>query len=215
MALILLHTDKFKKALAAPASVGIEAFVLAGVAALFAGLILIGERVAAPMKTNFIISLSLWALPKYTAFTLLRGLAAYLLSLVFTLVYGIIAAHNRRAEKVMLPVLDILQSLPVLTFLPGLVVLFVHLFPTRQLGLELACVVTIFTSQAWNMCFSFFGSVRGIPSPLREVTAIPKAQCMAGVSVAGSAREHDRPGLEFHDVDGRRLVLHLPERKLW
>jgi len=58
--------------------------------------------------------------------------------------------------------------------LPGLVLLFVHLFPTRQLGLELACVVTIFTGQAWNMCFSFFGSVRGIPAPLREVAQIQK-----------------------------------------
>jgi NitT/TauT family transport system permease protein len=174
MALILLQSDKMKKALAAPASVGIEAFVLLGVVGFFAGLILIGERVAAPMKSHFEISLSLWQLPKYTAFTLLRGLAAYLLSLCFTLVYGIIAAHNKRAEKIMLPALDVLQSLPVLTFLPGLILLFVHLFPTRQLGLELACVVTIFTAQAWNMCFSFFGSVRGIPSPLREVTAIQK-----------------------------------------
>jgi NitT/TauT family transport system permease protein len=172
MALILFHTDKVKKALAAPASVGIEAFVLLGVAALFAGLILAGENVSAPMKMNLQISLSLWQLPKYTALTLLRGIAAYVLSLIFTLIYGMIAAHNRRAEKIMLPALDVLQSLPVLTFLPGLVLLFVHLFPTRQLGLELACVITIFTAQAWNMCFSFFGSVRGIPSPLREVTQI-------------------------------------------
>jgi NitT/TauT family transport system permease protein len=172
MALILLQTDKVKKLLAAPASFGVEAFVIAGVCALFAGLILIGERVAAPMKENFEVSLSLWQLPKYTAFTLLRGLAAYLLSLGFTLVYGMIAAHNRRAEKVMLPALDVLQSLPVLTFLPGLVLLLVHLFPTRQIGLEIACVITIFTAQAWNMCFSFFGSVRGIPAPLREVAQI-------------------------------------------
>ena len=174
MPLILLHSDRMKKALSAPGSVGIELFVLAGVAALFAGLILAGERIAAPMRTDFQISLSLWQLPKYTAFTLLRGIAAYVLSLSFTLVYGIIAAHNRRAEKIMLPVLDILQSLPVLTFAPGLVLLFVHLFPTRQLGLELACIVTIFTAQAWNMCFSFFGSVRGIPSPLREAALIQR-----------------------------------------
>jgi NitT/TauT family transport system permease protein len=172
MALILLQSDKMKKALAAPASVGIELFVLAGVGAFFCGLVLMGERAAAPMKVNFEVSLSLWQLPKYTIFTLLRGLAAYALSLVFTLVYGIIAAHNRRAEKIMLPALDILQSLPVLTFLPGLVLLFVRLFPTRQIGLELACVVTIFTAQAWNMCFSFFGSVRGIPTTLREVSLI-------------------------------------------
>jgi NitT/TauT family transport system permease protein len=178
MALILLQSEKMKKSLSAPGSVGIEMFVLAGVAAVFAGMLLIARRIHAPMTDHFEISLSLWQLPKYTAFTLLRGLAAYALSLVFTLLYGIIAAHNRRAEKIMLPALDILQSLPVLTFLPGLVLLFVHLFPTRQLGLELACVITIFTAQAWNMCFSFFGSVRGIPSPLREVAAIQKLNAL-------------------------------------
>ena len=126
------------------------------------------------MPAKFEISLKLIHLPMYTAFTLLRGLAAYLLSLAFTLIYGSIAARSRRAEKVMLPALDVLQSLPVLTFLPGLVLLFVHLFPHRQLGLELACVITIFTAQAWNMCFSFFGSVRGIPLPLREVASIQR-----------------------------------------
>jgi NitT/TauT family transport system permease protein len=172
MPLILLHSERFRKALAAPASVGIEAFVILGVAAIFAGLVLIGERAAAPMPAHFEISLRLRHLPMYTAFTLLRGLAAYVLSLSFTLVYGIIAAHNRRAEKIMLPTLDVLQSLPVLTFLPGLIFLFVNLFPHRQLGLEIACVITIFTAQAWNMCFSFFGSVRGIPAPLREVAVI-------------------------------------------
>jgi NitT/TauT family transport system permease protein len=174
MPLILLHSDRFRKALAAPASLGIEAFVILGVAALFAGLVLIGERAAAPMPEHFEISLSLWKLPLYTAFTLLRGLAAYALSLGFTLIYGKVAASSHRAERIMLPTLDVLQSLPVLTFLPGLILLFVHLFPHRQIGLEMACVITIFTAQAWNMCFSFFGSVRGIPAPLREVAAIQK-----------------------------------------
>ena len=172
MSLVLFHTEKVKRVLAAPANVGIEVFVLAGVAAVIGGFALIAERATAPMPQRFEISLSLWSLPKYTAFTLLRGIAAYLLSLGFTLVYGIIAAHHRRAERVMVPAMDVFQSLPVLTFLPGLVLVFVHLFPTRQLGLELAAVVMMFTGQVPNMAFSFFASVKGIPPPLREVTAI-------------------------------------------
>ncbi len=172
MAVILQQPGRFRKLFAAPASVGVELFVIAGVAALFAGLVLIGERATAKMPERFTLRPELRFLPLYTAFTLLRGIVAYMLSLAFTLVYGIVAAHSRRAEKIMLPVLDVLQSLPVLTFLPGLYLLFADMFPHRQIGLELACIITIFTAQAWNMCFSFFGSVRGIPAPLREVAAI-------------------------------------------
>jgi NitT/TauT family transport system permease protein len=72
----------------------------------------------------------------------------------------------------MIPALDVLQAIPVLGFLPGLVLAMVHLFPTRELGLELACVIMIFTAQVWNMTFSFHGSLRSIPTPLREVAAI-------------------------------------------
>ena len=174
MSLVLFQTEKVKRALAAPASLGIELLVLLGVAGVIGGFVLIGERVAAPMPQHFDISLSLWSLPKYTAFTLLRGVVAYLLSLLFTLTYGIVAAHHKRAERVMVPALDVFQSLPVLTFLPGLVLVFVHLFPTRQLGLELVAMITIFTGQVPNMAFSFFGSVRGVPGPLREVAAIQR-----------------------------------------
>src|SRR6202035_945838 len=103
-----------------------------------------------------------------------RGFASYVLSLIFTLVYGTIAAHNHRAEKVMLPALDVLQAIPVLGFLPGVVLAMLRLFPTRQLGLEIACVVMIFPAQAWNMTFSFHGSLRAIPQPLREVAAVQR-----------------------------------------
>ncbi len=174
MSLVLFHTEKVKRALAAPASVGVEALVLLGVAGVIGGFVLIGERVAAPMPQTFEISLSLWALPKYTAFTLLRGIVGYGLSLAATLAYGSIAAHNRRAERVMVPALDVFQSLPVLTFLPGLVLVFVHLFPTRQVGLELVAIITIFTGQVPNMAFSFFGSVKGVPGPLREVASLQR-----------------------------------------
>src|ERR1700722_3917611 len=72
----------------------------------------------------------------------------------------------------MLPALDVLQAIPVLGFLPGLVIAMIALFPTRQIGLELACVIMIFPAQAWNMTFSFHGSLRGIPQPLREVARL-------------------------------------------
>ena len=174
MSLVLFQSDKVRRLMAAPASLGIELFVLGGVAAVIGALALGVERARAPMPHVFVISLSLWSLPKYTAFTLMRGITAYLLSLAFTLVYGIVAAHNRRAERVLVPALDVFQSLPVLTFLPGLVLVFVHLFPTRQLGLELAAIVMMFTGQVPNMAFSFFASVRGIPPPLREVAAVQR-----------------------------------------
>ena len=172
MSLVLFHTDKVRRALAAPASVGVELFILGGVAAVIGGLALVAERATARMPVHFEISLSLWRLPLYTSFTLMRGVVAYLLSLAFTLAYGIVAGHNRRAERVMVPALDVFQSLPVLTFLPGLVLVFIHIFPHRQIGLELVAVITIFTGQVPNMAFSFFASVRGIPPPLREVSAI-------------------------------------------
>ena len=104
--------------------------------------------------------------------SLARGFAAYVISLVFTLIYGTVAAHNHKAEKVMLPALDILQSMPVLAFLPGLVLAMISLFPSRVIGLELACVLMIFTAQVWNMTFSFHGSLRSIPSALREAAAL-------------------------------------------
>ena len=110
------------------------------------------------------IDLSLWALPRYTLLSLARGVAAYVLSLTFTLIYGTIAAHSRAAERIMIPILDILQGIPVLGFLPGLVLGMVALFPHSNIGLELACVVMIFTGQVWNMTFSFYGSLRAIPT---------------------------------------------------
>jgi NitT/TauT family transport system permease protein len=124
------------------------------------------------MRQAVEIDLSPSALPLYTLLSLSRGFAAYLLSLGFTLVYGTIAAHDRRAERVMLPLLDIGQGIPVLGFLPGLVLGMVALFPRTNVGLELACIVMIFTGQVWNMTFSYIGSLRSIPEDLREVARI-------------------------------------------
>src|SRR5713226_7533833 len=99
---------------------------------------------------------------------------AYILSLVFTFVYGHFAATSHRAEIVMVPILDILQSIPILSFLPAVVLALVAAFPHSNVGLELASVILIFTSQAWNMTFSFYHSVRTLPADLKEVATIAR-----------------------------------------
>jgi NitT/TauT family transport system permease protein len=170
--LVLFYTPKVREALKAPAALGLDLLVLLVVGAAVGAIATFGHQVTAPYNEKVEISLSFLALPKYTMFSLARGLAAYVLSLLFTLVYGTIAAHNHRAEKIMIPALDVLQAIPVLGFLPGLVLAMISLFPTREIGLELACIVMIFTAQVWNMTFSFHGSLRGIPPPLREAAAI-------------------------------------------
>src|SRR5450432_663381 len=109
-------------------------------------------------------------LPEYALRTTLRMFAAILASLVFTFVVATLAAKSRKAELVIVPALDILQSVPVLGFLTFTVVLFMRLFPGSQLGAECASIFAIFTSQAWNMTFSFYQSLRTIPSDLDEVS---------------------------------------------
>jgi NitT/TauT family transport system permease protein len=116
------------------------------------------------------ISLSPAVLPMYAVRTTLRMLAALLASLVFTLLYATLAAKSRRAEIVLIPILDVLQSVPVFGYLSFTVVFFVSLFPGNTLGPELAAIFAIFTSQAWNMTFSFYQSLRMIPIDLGEVS---------------------------------------------
>ena len=107
-------------------------------------------------------------LPYYALRTTLRMFAAMLASLLFALVYAAAAAKSRRAALVMVPALDILQSVPILGFLSFTVVFFMNLFPGRVLGLELAAIFAIFTSQAWNMAFSLYQSLSTVPAELRE-----------------------------------------------
>ncbi len=109
-------------------------------------------------------------LPYYAARSLLRMFVALGLSVLFTLSYGYVAARSRRWEKVLVPALDILQSVPVLGFLSVVVTAFIALFPGSSLGLEFASVFAIFTAQAWNMTFSFYQSVRSLPRELDEVS---------------------------------------------
>src|SRR6185369_4267779 len=113
-------------------------------------------------------------LPLYTMFSLTRGVLAYLVSFLFTMVYGYAMARVAGAERVMLPVLDILQSIPVLGFLPGFVLGLVHLFPEQNFGLEIASVLMIFTGQVWNMTFSFYSSLKSVPPDLRAVSRLAR-----------------------------------------
>ncbi len=115
------------------------------------------------------IDLSPRALPGYALLSLSRGLVAYGFSLVFTLGYGYWAAKDRVAERILIPLLDVLQSIPVVGFMPGLVLSLVALFPRSNTGLELAAILMIFTGQAWNMTFSFYRSVRSVPRDQLEV----------------------------------------------
>ena len=154
------------------AGLAIDLLIACVLFALIAGVVTLAQRWKAPIREAVVINLDPRALPGYTLLSLSRGFAAYLLSLVFTLVYGTIAAHSRRAEKVMIPLLDIGQGIPVLGFLPGLVLGMVALFPHTNVGLELACILMIFTGQVWNMVFSFYGSLRAVPQELKEVSRI-------------------------------------------
>jgi len=116
------------------------------------------------------ISLDPSNLPEYAMRTTLRMLAAMAASLTFTLVYGTLAAKSRRAGQVLVPILDILQSVPVLGYISFTVTFFLALVPSRVLGAELAAIFAIFTSQAWNMTFSFYQSLRTVPRDLTEVS---------------------------------------------
>src|SRR5215471_2195237 len=114
------------------------------------------------------ISLDPWQLPAYALRTVLRMAWALLASLVFSLAYAALAAKNRQAEKILIPVLDVLQSVPILGFLSIAVTGFIALFPGRLLGVECAAIFAIFTSQAWNMTFSVYQSLRTVPAELIE-----------------------------------------------
>jgi NitT/TauT family transport system permease protein len=123
-------------------------------------------------EPEIVVSLSPRALPHYAFYSIVRIGLAYLLSLLFAITYGYIAAYNRSAEKFMIAVLDILQSIPVLSFLPPVMLAMIALFPTRQLGVEMGAIVLIFTGSVWNMAFSFYSSLKSIPKELMEATRI-------------------------------------------
>ena len=117
------------------------------------------------------VSLDPRHLPDYALRTTLRMLAAMVCSVLFTFTYGTLAAKSRRAEMVLVPLLDILQSVPVFGFAAFLLVFFLNLFPGQLIGAELASVFLVFTAQAWNMTFSFYQSLKTVPKDLDEVAS--------------------------------------------
>lgn len=149
-----------------------DVIILMLVATVIYGVVLIGHQWRAEYQPTTRIDLSLSALPVYTLFSGMRGIAAYILSLGFTLVVGYAAAKSAKAERLIVPALDILQSIPVLGFLPGLVLGLVALFPKTNTGLELAAILMIFTGQVWNMTFSFYSSLKSIPHDFMEASTV-------------------------------------------
>src|SRR3977135_1091572 len=164
-----------------------------------------GYQPAAPLSALDVapVSLDPANLPVYALRTTMRMLLAIVCSIIFTFIYAALAAKSRRAEMVLIPLLDILQSVPILGFLTFTVVFFMNLFPGRVFGAELACVFAIFTSQAWNMTFSMYQSMRNVPKDLEEASqsfhlsgwqrfwrlhvpfAMPGLSCNTRVSMAG------------------------------
>jgi NitT/TauT family transport system permease protein len=142
--------------------VGVAVFVYAGVRlALDAPVVIKGPT----------ISLSPGALPWYASLSIGRMVAAYALAMLFTLVYGSLAANNRRAEKILIPLLDVLQGIPIFSFLPVVLLGFSAILPGKMAA-ELASIVLIFTSQVWNLTFAWYQSLTTIPGELREASAV-------------------------------------------
>jgi NitT/TauT family transport system permease protein len=140
--------------------------------ACFYGIVRIAHYWLGHAEPEITISLSPHALPLYAFYSLVRIGLAYLLSLFFAVGYGYVAAHSRRLEPLMVAGLDICQSIPVLSFLPGVMLAMVALFPTRQIGVEMGAILLIFTGEVWNMAFSFYSSIKSIPRELNEAATI-------------------------------------------
>ena len=150
-----------------------DVFALALIFAALIAIVHAGHGALQPLKAPGAtdIHLGIVNLPYYALRTTLRMFIALFFSLVFTFTYATLAAKSRRAELILIPLLDVLQSVPILGFLAFLVVFFVNLFPGSVAGYEAAAIFAIFTSQAWNMAFSFYQSLRNVPQDLEEVTA--------------------------------------------
>ncbi|WP_243316654.1 ABC transporter permease [Geothrix paludis] len=150
----------------------VDLLLVAAAFGMLYGLILLGHEWTALQRPQIQVDLSPLALPKYTFFSMMRGLAAYALSFVFTLIYAYWAAKDARAERLLIPLLDILQSIPVLTFLMPLLLVMVALFPHSNVGLEITAILTIFTGQVWNMTFSLYHSLKSVPSEFHEAGTV-------------------------------------------
>src|SRR6202011_1560541 len=149
-----------------------DLFAFALILAVFIAITHVSHGLTLPLTApeSTVVSLDYKLLPYYALRTTLRMFAAIAASLVFTFVYATLAAKSRRAALVLIPLLDVLQSVPILGFLSFTVTFFLGLFPGSVLGAECAAVFVIFTSQAWNMAFSFYQSLRSVPRDLTEVS---------------------------------------------
>jgi|SRR5215469_557282 len=139
---------------------------------VFYAFIAVARYWSTPFTAEAQISLRPSVLPMYAMFSVMRIAISYVIALLFSIAYGYVAAYNRRAEKLMIPLLDTLQSIPVLSFLPGVMLAMVALFPKHQLGIELGSILLIFSGQAWNIAFSFYSSLKSIPKEMHEVAEV-------------------------------------------
>jgi NitT/TauT family transport system permease protein len=150
----------------------VDIAVFLALAAILYGVWQAGRLWIGPVTPAAEISLRPSVLPYYAFLSLVRIAIGYVLSVIFALIYGFAAARWAAAERILIPLLDILQSIPVLSFLPGVMLAMVALFPHRQAGLELGSILLIFTGQAWNIAFSFYASLKAIPREFDEAARI-------------------------------------------
>lgn len=144
----------------------IDVFLLVLACLVCRGIFLYISEWGAPLEGKALIDLSISSLPLYAFFSLSRMTIAYVLSVCFSLIWGYWSAKDRFAEKVLIPLLDIFQSIPLLGFMPGAMLFFVACFPHSNAGLELASIVMIFTSQTWNLALGVYHSIRTVPEEL-------------------------------------------------
>lgn len=150
----------------------IDIVVFVFIATVLYIIIFIASGWRAEMQPSVEIDLSISSLPLYSINSIFRIFAAYILSFIFALWYGYTANKSKMHEKIMIPLLDILQSIPVLSFLPGVVLAMIALFPNSRIGVELASILLIFTGQVWNMAFSYYNSLNTMPKELRHVARV-------------------------------------------
>jgi len=146
-------------------------FLIVGI---FSLIVYIASQWGAPYERSLEIELGLQNIFGYVVQSIVRIFFAYLLSLIFSIWYGYAASRSKIRERIMIPLLDILQSIPVLSFLPGVVLAMIAIFPEKRIGLEIACVLLIFTGQVWNMTFSFYHSINTVPREMVEVVKVFK-----------------------------------------
>ncbi|WP_186643959.1 ABC transporter permease subunit [Fluviispira vulneris] len=127
---------------------------------------------SSPFIEQVKIDTSISALPNYALLSFIRSMLALFLSYIFAIIYGTLAANNKSLERFLIPLLDVLQSLPVLAFLPGFVLALISIFQSNRWGLELACLLTIFTGQVWNLAFAYYESQRTLQPEFKEVSKI-------------------------------------------